>query len=90
MTPLEETLVRAARDAGQPALDCACALGLLIADVEAIYAEPRSAPAPAPALVRRRDDGGLGLITSTLGQRLRRAGRPPVDGPRGPARGRVG
>ena len=91
MSPLEATLVRAARDAGQSAADCARALELPVELVEAIYAEPRPAPpvsAAAPPRHRRGD--GVRALHAALLDRSRRIAGPPVDGLRGPACRRVG
>jgi len=90
MSPLEETLVRAARDAGQAPADCARALGLLVAEVEERYAEPRPAPPVVVAPPRHRRGDGVRALHAALLDRSRRIVGPPVDGLRGPACRRVG
>jgi hypothetical protein len=90
MTPLEATLVRAARDAGQSAADCARALELPVDAVAELYAEPRPAPPVIVAPPRRRGGDGVRAIHEALLARSRRIVGPSVDGLRGPAQRRVG
>jgi len=90
VSPLEATLVRAARDAGQSAADCARALELPVELVEAIYAEPRPAPPVIVAPPRHRRGDGVRALHAALLERSRRIVGPPVDGLRGPACRRVG